>query len=389
MALDPSKLSIEQSGLLDKALRAAFPNTGELKALLRFGLGENLANISDQTTLGSVVLDIIQWAEAHSKVVELVRAAVDRNSDHHQVKALAAWLPENEGVGIPVASVGTLISDALRMRRQVHFDTLVRKGFYKQNQLAKQVIETHHIAAFMVEGKDPHCGQQILRRQLEKLVPGVGSTEPIRIDMSFDGIWADTARIWREISRNVGIDPAIYPNPTPELVLGKVLQSWESQPVIFIFNRVDKMLDRRPPPTELSEWIKEFWDKLVEKAQAQIKTWQDAGRTEVYKLLLIMVDEEGKSTKTDAGLELVGSATEQGYPIVPLWLALPETFSLETFESWVEHLLIGEDAAAGLIIHADLTAAGIWKQSQGRPQAAFQAVCDLCQWEGVLDKWVS
>ncbi len=389
MALDTDKLSIEQSNKLDKALRAAFPNKGELAALLRFGLGESLEVVSLQLTLGAIVLDIIQWAESKGKVLDLVRAALDRNPDNEKVKELASWLPENEGASIPTANIGTVISEALRMRRQVHFDTLVRKGFYKQKQLAKQIIETHHIAAFLVEGKDPHCGQGILLRQLVEMVPGAGSTEPIRIDMSFNGIWADTTKIWREISRKVGINTDIYPNPTPELVLEKVLQSWETQPVIFVFNRVDKMLDRRPPPTELSEWIKAFWAKLVEKAQAQIKTWHDAGRTEVYKLLLILVDEEGKATKTDAGLELVRSATEQGYPIIPLWLALPEHFSMEIFETWVEHLTSGEDPTAGLVIHPDLTAAAIWKQSKGRPQAALKAVCDLCQWEGVMDKWVS
>ncbi len=83
-------LTGEQRKQLHKALMAAFPGWSELNEMVALQLGRNLQEISAQDKLGTVVLNLIVWAQARGHLAELVAGALAHNPENPELKAFAA-----------------------------------------------------------------------------------------------------------------------------------------------------------------------------------------------------------------------------------------------------------------------------------------------------------
>lgn len=85
---------------LNDALLDAYRSKKDLEPLVRFGLGKNLHEIDDGKNLKATVFDLLEWAEAKGRTMELVRAAVN---DAPQNPALNNWYQKYDYLitGIP------------------------------------------------------------------------------------------------------------------------------------------------------------------------------------------------------------------------------------------------------------------------------------------------
>ena len=70
----------DQLKQFEKALLSAFPEINDLKRMVRFNLNEQLPRIAGGTNLTDTVFDLLQWAESHGKLENLLKAARAANS---------------------------------------------------------------------------------------------------------------------------------------------------------------------------------------------------------------------------------------------------------------------------------------------------------------------
>jgi hypothetical protein len=84
---------------LHDALLDAFRTSGDFKRVVSFGLNTSLEQIAGSGTLAEQVLLTIQWAEAHSRVDDLIAAALLDNPDNPRLRQFdSTWrtLPQAE-----------------------------------------------------------------------------------------------------------------------------------------------------------------------------------------------------------------------------------------------------------------------------------------------------
>src|SRR5689334_21999460 len=77
---------------LHAALLSAFPSEGALTLLVDFYLDVKLSQITSGPTLMERVYQLIQWAEAHDQLADLLKAAATANPSNSQLQAAAAEL---------------------------------------------------------------------------------------------------------------------------------------------------------------------------------------------------------------------------------------------------------------------------------------------------------
>jgi hypothetical protein len=76
------KLTGEQVKRLTKLLTDAFSDRGQLKMLVRVGLSENLDEIAGGGNLRETAFHLIEWAESHGRIAELIAAAIEERPNH-------------------------------------------------------------------------------------------------------------------------------------------------------------------------------------------------------------------------------------------------------------------------------------------------------------------
>src|ERR1043165_3880195 len=86
------KLNRMQFRQLHEALLSAFLSRAALAKMVRFGLDERLSDIADEPSLRATVFTLIEWAEAHGKLAQLLSAAVDSNPGNPDLRAVALQL---------------------------------------------------------------------------------------------------------------------------------------------------------------------------------------------------------------------------------------------------------------------------------------------------------
>jgi|SRR5579871_294625 len=90
------KLNGEQTRQLHRALLSAFPDGASLQRLVKTVLEENLAAIARANKLADTAFDLIEWAEAHGKLEQLIEGAYrdnPGNPDLHQFVEKVSILP--------------------------------------------------------------------------------------------------------------------------------------------------------------------------------------------------------------------------------------------------------------------------------------------------------
>ncbi|MFO0652996.1 MAG: pentapeptide repeat-containing protein [Polyangiales bacterium] len=145
-----SKLTGPQSQQLHEAIVAAFPSRAELARAVRFGLGENLDVVADEGALADVVFKLIQWAEAHGRVDDLITAAQQLNAGNGLLHGLEVGGSRN------------------RAPRDPLFDAVMRAGKLRRPRqeqpltiFERDVIAPFSGAAFMVPD-DPRASAELL-----------------------------------------------------------------------------------------------------------------------------------------------------------------------------------------------------------------------------------
>jgi Effector-associated domain 1/TIR domain len=109
------ELNGNQVKQLREALQSAFPEKSRLKQLLREEMDMNLDEVVGNGNLTDIVADLITFAEAEGRMVELVTAATRRNSGNSKLRLFA------ESVGLLPSEIklttsttdGTVISSTL------------------------------------------------------------------------------------------------------------------------------------------------------------------------------------------------------------------------------------------------------------------------------------
>lgn len=74
-------------------LLAAFPKTGELARLVRFGLDKNLEEIAGGESLADVLFNLLTWAEAQGRLADLLKKASELNPGNNALQEVLAYLP--------------------------------------------------------------------------------------------------------------------------------------------------------------------------------------------------------------------------------------------------------------------------------------------------------
>jgi hypothetical protein len=253
-------------------------------------------------------------------------------------------------------------------RAQHLFDMLLRLNFGEQVRIAKQVIETHRIAAFLVHG-EPECGQQLLVNRLIRLSPGWQTGQRICIDAGSNGVGKSSHSLWRQVASKLGMAAST----SPAVIAEKVCEWWQTQDVIFIFHTVDYM-----PPILLSAWVQEFWQPVVVAAHCR----QHLAQRDTH-LLLFLVDYSGCVCGWN-NFALAHQSDQADYPRIPLHLPPAGRFTPDVIDFWID--MAAEILPSGLTSQLLLAVS-----DNGIPQIIYDAICDHCglSWEGELIKWLS
>ncbi len=82
-------LNGEQAMQLYQALLKAFPSRSALEVAVYYQLGTQLPKITKQSTLDDMVVDLVQWAEAHDKTDELINVVLTVNPGNPDLQAFA------------------------------------------------------------------------------------------------------------------------------------------------------------------------------------------------------------------------------------------------------------------------------------------------------------
>lgn len=95
-AISLANLTAPQRKQLNDALLSAFPTPAALRRMVDFGLDTSLDQITTAGSLSDMVLDLIVWARAQTRVEDLVKAALAANSTNTQLRVFA------QAAGLPV-----------------------------------------------------------------------------------------------------------------------------------------------------------------------------------------------------------------------------------------------------------------------------------------------
>lgn len=60
--------------------------------MVRLKLGENLARFSQEGDLETIVFNLIEWAESHDKLLELIWGAYEKKSGNSKIQAITYQL---------------------------------------------------------------------------------------------------------------------------------------------------------------------------------------------------------------------------------------------------------------------------------------------------------
>jgi len=100
------KLTVDARKLLHSILVEAFSSPGDLDQMTQLHVGVPLAHIAAGENLPHTVLQLIRWAEARDRVVDLIEAAREANPSNANLKELAARLLPTLSAAAPNAALG-------------------------------------------------------------------------------------------------------------------------------------------------------------------------------------------------------------------------------------------------------------------------------------------
>lgn len=246
------------------------------------------------------------------------------------------------------------------------FDLILRLDFNDQARLARQVIESHRIASFLVHGQ-PDCGQRLLVTRLSRLLPNWQTAQRLNIEAGSNGTGKSSHSLWRQVAYKLSL-----PYNTPPIEIAEKVCHWlDTQDVIFIFQTVEYI-----PQQILAEWMRDFWQLLISHVRPHLHTTKRETR-----LLLFLVDYTGCVCEWDLPIEREFNLAD--YAGMPLQLPPAIHFSNEVLDTWIS--FAADDLPSNTTAKSIVELAG-----NGIPQIILEQICALCgvSWEGELTRWL-
>ncbi len=262
------------------------------------------------------------------------------------------------------------------------FDSIIEINFTKQEndviealdwqtkKQQKQQIDNNQrakrIGAFYIHGYDEQYRQKVLLtrlfRKFPRKFPELKKHLPIPISLA--GM-SEVSELWNKIAPFF-VDSSHIPRISPEQIVDKILESLQTQSLIFIFSEAHSTYTGFLP-----DLIQEFWQPIVAAR---------ANHRETY-LVMFLVDNKEKVRKS--GVSFAWSFKDPEYPKLPLFLAPNSNFSYEQLNEWLN------DAVKKEIVPQSLLAKTLLDESQGGvPELVYKTICKYCnsKWEGNLEK---
>ncbi len=142
------KLDGQQRQQIEEALLSAFPDRASLAQMVRHGLNENLATISDGANLREVIFGLLNWADAQGRMDQVLAAARAANPANPALQAMAT------GLGLPplVAGAAGLSPDlpACPYPGMVPFRAEDARFFYGREDELKQMVRHLRTSNFLL-----------------------------------------------------------------------------------------------------------------------------------------------------------------------------------------------------------------------------------------------
>ncbi|HEY9800840.1 MAG TPA: caspase family protein [Leptolyngbyaceae cyanobacterium] len=230
------------------------------------------------------------------------------------------------------------------------FDLLLQVDFKQQTNIVKKVMKSYFTAGFLVHHA-PECGLEVLLAKLFRMIPSL-KNKPIVIDVGY----RDIERLWTQLGRYFHV----HPISTSE-ILEKICDRWQTQDMVFIFNKVDCL-----QPEILSAWLEEFWQPLVNIGK------ENPPKKSTH-LFMFLVDHGGKVHQSNINVSTTPQPLD---PRIPLYLPAVDSFSLEILEEWITEVVMQR---SDIEVEFDkLTSEILFQKScQGIPQFVFEEICSF------------
>lgn len=232
------------------------------------------------------------------------------------------------------------------------FDLLLQVDFQQQTNIVRKVMKSYFTAGFLVHNA-PECGLEFLLAKLFRMKPSLKNNKPIAIDVGY----RDIERLWTQLGRYFHV----HPISTYE-ILEKICDRWQTQDVVFIFNKVDCL-----QPEVLSAWLEEFWEPLV-------NIGKENPPEKSTHLFMFLVDHGGKVHQSNVNVSTTTSPSLD--PRIPLYLPTVDSFTLEILEEWITEVVMQR---SDIEVEFDKFTSEILFQNscQGIPQFVFEEICSF------------
>ncbi|MBD2341633.1 caspase family protein [Calothrix sp. FACHB-156] len=231
------------------------------------------------------------------------------------------------------------------------FDLLLQVDFKQQTNIVREVMKSYFTAGFLVHN-EPECGLEFLLAKLFRMKPSLKNNKPIVIDVGYRNI----ERLWTQLGRYFHV----YPISTSD-ILEKICDRWQTQDVVFIFNKVDCL-----QPEVLSAWLDEFWQPLV-------NIGKENSPQKSTHLFMFLVDHGGKVHQSNINISTTSPFLD---PRIPLYLPPVNSFPQEIIEEWITEVVMQR---SDIEIEFDKFTSEILfqKSCQGIPQFVFEEICSF------------
>lgn len=314
---------------------------GVLTGALLAGLNPDLVTEDNWITNRTLAVSVEQNLQKYYNLVKIPQSPLISNHGEAIKLIQGRTKPESETTNNSQNTKHTLI-----------FDLLLQVDFKQQTNIVREVMKSYFTAGFLVHN-EPECGLEFLLAKLFRMKPSLKNNKPIVFDVGYRNI----ERLWTQLGRYFHVPT----NSTSE-ILDKICDRWQTQDVVFIFNKVDCL-----QPEVLSAWLEEFWEPLV-------TIGKENPPQKSTHLFMFLVDHGGKVHQSNINVSKTTSPLID--PRIPLCLPPVNSFPQEIIEEWITEVVMQR---SDIEIEFDkLTSEILFQKScQGIPQFVFEEICSF------------
>lgn len=319
-----------------------------------------------------------------ARVVPVILRPVDMNGAPFEAlqalpkdaQPITSWADRDAAFVDVVQGLRRVIKEFSEVRvqaKQKVYEALLKLGYRQQARLFRRAIGSESVAAFLIHGLPEYGQRWLLNRLVVQHLPGHLNCKTNLVHLGRLVRKSDVKALWRELAGRVGLRGK---QVLPEEIAARVHRWWLTQDVIFVFHDANVV-----PESALHDLIEGFWLPLTSKVAA------DSSRTSEHKLLMFLVDYEGKAEQWDIPcVEKLDASWRPQIPIRPPRLA---EFTDNDLMMWLENEY--QDLPTELTHGIDEKVEEILEQTEGGvPELVMREICLQCgiDWYEELNKWL-